>query len=199
MIICVPITACTWMDASRPTTCFGGTSGIEIRYLDLGSGKSELARGLLYAQLPPEVIEAAIIKAELCLYWVSIDASVTANIYRVIQTGWTEAGATWNKYDGVTNWGGAGCNQGGVDIDGADTLGFTIPAAVCWQEIDITAWLRDIITNHSGAAHLRISLTSESGGTNRGGYFVSKDNTTFPAWRPFYKIVCSPFGRPREL
>jgi len=199
MIICVPITADTWIDAVSPDLNLGSLDSVEVRVLNLGGAKSEIARTLLYAAIPPEVISASIYAAFLCIYWNFIDASATATIYRVIRTGWTETGATYNKYDGVNVWGTAGCSNTTTDYDATENVGFVTPAAVSWQEIPITAWLKDIIDNHSREMHMKIQLANETSGTNIGGQIISRHNAVLWWGRPYIKIVCPPFGKPMEV
>ena len=100
----------------------------------------------------------------LALYVANVWGTCSAKTYRIsrmTQTGWTEAGATWNKYDGTTAWASAGgdyTDTGAVDFNGVDSAGQ-------WIEIDISTLVVDAINNRSNALHILIRDTSETGST----------------------------------
>jgi hypothetical protein len=63
----------------------------------------------------------------------------TLRAYRV-KRAWTEAGVTWNKYDGVNDWQTAGAT-GANDIEATDVGNVSVPATGDgdWIEIPLTA------------------------------------------------------------
>lgn len=67
---------------------------------------------------------AIVTSASLYLTHVSKDASQTRTMYvlRCLRD-WTEAGVTWNKYDGVNNWGTSGGLNTSTDIDVVNVWG----------------------------------------------------------------------------
>lgn len=54
-------------------------------------------------------ISGTISKIDLYMYQTNnYSGSATLEVHEVTQTAWTEAGSTWNKYDGTNNWATAG-------------------------------------------------------------------------------------------
>ena len=192
----IPITSDVFIDRGQPTVNFNAVGNCNVRLLYISSTKTECSRSLLYAAIPPEIAVAEIYKAELRLRWfIEGSAGAAATLYRVTQEAWTEAGATWNKYDGVTNW-----TLAGGDYDTTEKVQFTVQGPLTarrWQEIDITTWLIDIINNHSRNAHMLLRLDDESAGVNTGGVFVDGEIAGGSEWeRPHIVIVRPPFGQP---
>lgn len=199
MIVCIPCSNTTWIDLNRPNTAFAPDEGIEVRVLNIGSPptKTQTSRGLLQATIPPEVVAASIISAYLCLYWASIDATISVIGNRLSQTGWTDA-CTWNKYDGVNAWTLAGGDYE-TGADNAFTL--TIPSVATWTETDITAFIAHTMASHSNVPHILLRLTTEATTSTVGGTCGSEHPSieAFYFAKPYIKIVCPPFGMPMEV
>lgn len=65
-------------------------------------------------------------------------ASSTMAVYRMIRTGVTETGATWNTYNGTNAWGTAGCNNTTTDRE-ASSIGSIARGTTDtgWHEISL--------------------------------------------------------------
>lgn len=75
-------------------------------------------------------------------------------VYRVIRSGWTELGATWNKYDGTHEWGTAGCGNTSTDREATD-IGYTTISGTgtgwdTWtlSQADVQEWLDGEFANN---------------------------------------------------
>lgn len=83
---------------------------------------------------------AMITSASLMLYMYEAHrASNTCKVYRQKRV-WTEAGATWNKYDGTNSWGTAG-GFGEADCEQTEigSAAYTSGEAAGWKTIALTA------------------------------------------------------------
>jgi len=88
----------------------------------------------------------------------SVDSSGNTrvmSVYRVLRA-WTEAGATWNKYDGVNAWGTAGCANTTTDRESTaigtatilanQTIGVAVPITLTASKVQ--EWLNGGLTNN---------------------------------------------------
>jgi hypothetical protein len=127
-------------------------------------GKSTLHfRSLLrfdLASLPPG---SSIVDATLALAHANSNLSTSATFYasRLTQPAWTELGATWNKYNGASNWSAAGGDFTTVDQDSctisSSTQDLTFPT--------LANLVVDAIQNRGGVLHLLVRGPEESSGT----------------------------------
>lgn len=74
----------------------------------------------------------------------ALGSSGTMNVFELLQTSWTEGGATWNKYDGTNDWNTGGARGDGTDIDGdwtttTDRLAFFTGTMTADVQISFTA------------------------------------------------------------
>lgn len=104
----------THIDNSAPTTNKDGT--------DLRTGENNTGaivyRTLIKFDLSSIPAGSTVISATLSL-WTEIDRSTntrSVDLFRMIQS-WTEAGATWNTYNGSNNWPGGAGAFGAADCD----------------------------------------------------------------------------------
>ncbi len=97
----------TFLDSGSPTTNYATNGAI---YVGESNGSATVYRTLIKFLLNSLPSGASATNASLLVTTAS-DSSDNARdykIYRMIQS-WTEAGVTWNRYDGTNNWpGGAG-------------------------------------------------------------------------------------------
>jgi hypothetical protein len=101
-------TADTYISGGSQTTNFG-TSGILRTGVATPGKSSQLLRSLLRFSLASLLNAESIDAAALTLFIYSNNApSATFGVHRITQPAWTELGATYLKYDGVTNWSSAG-------------------------------------------------------------------------------------------
>ncbi len=72
--------------------------------------------------------------------------------YRITQTGWTELGNTWNKYDGTNNW-----TTAGGDFTATDAAFANVPSSNGWQAWDVQAQVEYARASVSDIAHFLIN------------------------------------------
>jgi len=97
---------------------FGTGSSILVKWASNSTGDFDNT-GLLEFDISGLPNDAVVSNAFIEL-WVNTAANGNAStvyLYEASQA-WTEAGATWNKYDGTTNWNTGGARGSGVDIVG---------------------------------------------------------------------------------
>lgn len=102
----------------------------------------------------------------------------TVNIVRCTRTNWTEAGVTWNKYDGTNNW----TNAGG-DIDTADPpqIAYSPPnvgTGVTLYIPSMEGLVKDAINNRANILSIIIKLVDEDPGFTKDLQWASKNNAT---------------------
>jgi FG-GAP-like repeat len=110
-----------------------------------------------------------------------VEAPLPGHVWRVTQPGWTETGATWNRYDGTRTW----ATPGG-DVDATSGIPFAPPAASGpFAFPDLTALCRDAIAARGGQLDLLIQQDTETPGAPRHQWsFVTSDDAASPAMRP---------------
>ena len=94
----------TFMQSEFPTNNNGTSTNFYV-----GKSTTNIHRGLIKFDLSSIQPNAEVISASLFLTQTS-EGAVNNRTMRVFRQkrAWTEAGATWNKYDGTNNWGTAG-------------------------------------------------------------------------------------------
>jgi len=110
-----------------------------------------------------------------------VQAPLPGHIWRVAQPGWTETGATWNRYDGIIPW-----NTPGGDVDAASGIAFAPPMAPgSFAFPDITPLCQDAIAARGGHLDLLIRQDGEAPGAPPHQWsFVMVDDGPNPATRP---------------
>ncbi len=101
-------------------------------------------------------------------------AGGTLTIYEVTQTGWTEAGVTWNKYNGVNNWA-----TGGGDYVPDRAATFTVPASKSDGTLftwDVTSMVQHFQASHGNIANFLMILSGTM--ASRGCDFHSSEDGT---------------------
>lgn len=143
--------------------------------------------------------------------WTITDATLTltcygaaaitaaATVYRLTQS-FTEAGATYNTYDGTNNWPGGAGGGGDIDTTAGRTPNFTTPGATGALNIgggagdEMAALVQDCIDNRSGVIRLLLKLDNEA--PSSGNYvasFYAGENIT-PGNRPTLTINYTAIG-----
>ena len=117
-----------------------------------------------------------------------VEAPLPGHVWRVTQPGWTETGATWNRYDGIRTW----ATPGG-DVDATSGIPFAPPAASGpFAFPDLTALCSDAMAARDGQLDLLIQQDTEVPGAPQHQWsFVTSDDTASPTMRP--KLIVS-FG-----
>ena len=186
------------VNRNASTTNYNGTL-LWMDCLYVSGSKTQQMRSLMHWTIPAEVNAGEFYKAFVCLWNATAPwGSAAASIYRITQAAWTEAGATWDKYDGVNAWVAAG---GDYDSGGAHPhVHVTMPAVTVQSyEIEITDMVTDAITNHSRSLDLMFVLDDENPAASIQFYWQSKDNAASPERRPYLNIIRPPFGLPMEV
>lgn len=151
-------TADTDVDSANPNTNTGSATDLTIGK----TGKSTFKKAHIrfdISSLPAGVTIAA---AELHVNVVVPAAAKSYHIYRLRADDepWTEAGDTWNKYDGTNNWTVAG---GYYDTVTPTPVNFTGPTGGGLRTITgLGAHARDARDNRSNQLDLHIQLTDTS-------------------------------------
>ena len=115
----------------------------------------------------------------------------TLYCHKLLQTGWTENGVTWNKYDGSNAWGSAGADQDGVDVDGTvETTTGALASDTFLAAEGIGTWIEfsgaDMVTAVSAALagdSFEVLLT---GNADASQLFHSREGTN--TLRPYLEI-----------
>lgn len=109
----------TFLWSSFPTQNSGSSLQLGTQNTSTGDNRVTLIRFTGLSNLPAD---ANIISAQIDLFN-NIGTTDDQNFFmtRLVRS-WTESGATWNKFDGVTNWTTAGAGDGVSDYDGSITL-----------------------------------------------------------------------------
>lgn len=167
----------TTLISTSPTTNFGSLTTLQIR-----TGKVAMVRFDLSA-IPSG---ATVTAAKLLLTCAGSGSALDTQIHRMLQP-WTEAGATWNTYNGAQNW----ATPGAADdtIDYYSTVLATFTWTVANDQIEITiptpivqAWVDGGFDNNG------FRLTPTSGLEIR---FHSSEAGT-PAYRPLLEVTYTP-------
>ena len=157
----------TYLSENNPNTNWGADGYFYV--LAPGTIRGRPIIKFDFSTLP---VGAIISAATLSLYYfdqISDPVGRTCKAYELTQTAWTETGATWNKYDGVTDWAAAGGDY--ITDNGASGL---IPAAYGWVDWDVLALIQHFQSAHGEIAHLLLMDGAED--TDYFGYFFySKD------------------------
>lgn len=120
--------------ASNPTTNYGSTNYAEIR----GTGAADQRKMLITFTLSSGsgvISDISLFAKDTGTTW-SGDA---LHAYKSLRT-FTEAGATWNTYDGTNNWTTAGCESAGNDYDSTSLSNVTSGTASQWQQFAINGY-----------------------------------------------------------
>ncbi len=131
---------------------------------DLGTGDKEdepIDFRILFRMDLTSLVGQTITSATLKFTHVNVldTPTQTYNLYRLTQTGWTELGATWDKYDGSVNW----STEGG-DFD-PSPFATTIRGLGENLEFDATTLVQDALENRSGILNCLIDSTTTDAST----------------------------------
>jgi hypothetical protein len=161
-----------------PDTNYGTNNTLWI-----SSSTINLQRPLIrfdFSSLPDD---AVISQAVLGLYYEDIFFSNPVGrtywVYELTQTGWTELGATFNKYDGSNSW----VTPGG-DYTTTNGASAVVPASFGWMTWDITELVKHFQTSHGKIANLLLRDGVET--NNEYGAYVgySREYTGDTSLRP---------------
>lgn len=177
MATTISTTVDTYMASDGATTNYGTSGALYVGEMETGLS---YRRSLIKFDLT-SIAGQTIISAKLRLYNSEDYAaeSGTLSVYRVLKA-WTEAGCTWNKYDGSSDWGTAGCSNTTTDreADAIGTLAFTATASGDWVEVTLDAakvqeWNDGTLTNNG----ILLKMNTEDADCQ---VFHSSDDTNDP-------------------
>jgi hypothetical protein len=150
---------CT-LSQSAPTTNYNGTDYFANTIMVQSQTGSQNERGIFGFDASAISSSATISSAKLNIYFDlasggSSDRTIMA--YRLTQTGWTSAGATWNTYDGTNAWttpGGDYTVTGGTSTVAPGSQGQ-------WMSLDVTDIVQYAVTNSGGMVNILLKDSSE--------------------------------------
>jgi len=117
----------SYIEQLNPTTNRGSATSLYVGEDNLSTALIRLLIKFDLSSLSGYTVTSAVLK----LYEVAT-ANYSANqrtcrAYRVLRV-WTEAGVTWNKYDGSSDWGTVGCANTSTDREATDVGTCVFPA-----------------------------------------------------------------------
>jgi hypothetical protein len=174
-----PSTADSYMNQNAATTNYG-----TLTYMVVHAFTARADHPILKFDMTSQVAVGAIINsATLSLYYYASGGNPPAGrtywAYRLTQTAWTEAGVTWNKYDGTNNWAAAGGDY--TTTNGASVV---VPAAPGWMAWTVTAQVQTAIDSVGRIAHFLMRDGTESGSTDYQAHFYTRDYAVDLTKRP---------------
>jgi len=179
----------TYISSGNATTNYGSSTS-----LYLGKDGSASVRTLLEPDCSGIDSDATCDSATLTMYsayqdfYPSYERDVSAYELRSGRSGWTEAGATWNKYDGTNDWSTAGVGDTSNDrLATACGSGTTPDSSTGFFDIDFTAadvedWFGSTNENYG------IVLIGDESSSSWKTQCRSSEYTT-EAQRPVFEIV----------
>ncbi len=146
----------TNIQESNPTTNTGTATVISTR-------GTTVERSLL--SFPLISLPGTITLATLTLTQASAGTPVTS-VKRLLQTGWTETGATWNTYDGTNAWGTIGADGDAIDSTTKNAASFSAPGNNQTTSVIITDMVQDALDAGNVNIDILLKLTDETGSEN---------------------------------
>lgn len=172
-----------FIEQATPTSNNGTATTLDV----IMTGGATPRRGLLEFDITSIPSGSTVTSATLSLFTSNGLTNVNTSIHRVTQA-WTEAGSTWNKYDGITDWTSAG---GDYDATADANATPSSTAAGTQTDFDIKALVQEWVDGTANYGML-VKITTESGNTT-GHQFASSDNAT-AGYRPKLVVNYSPSG-----
>jgi hypothetical protein len=177
----------THINSTTPTTNYG-TNGL-IATGEANSGVGDVYRILLKLvhSIPSnEMVTSAVLS--LYVHDNSFSSNTrTMRAYRQLRA-WTEAGATWNKYDGASNWGTAGgfnaldCEQTAIgSVSVATGLAHGTELQITLTPAAVDAWISLAMTNNG----LLLKMDTETDDL----YFFHSSGEATAGYRPKFVIT----------
>jgi hypothetical protein len=154
----------------------------------VGTDQQNAQRPLLRFTLD-EPANATVLACTLSVQADVVQAPLPGHVLRVTQPGWTETGATWNRYDGTNPW-----TTPGGDVDAASGVAFAPPAAAGpFAFPDLTALCQDAIAARGGQLDLLIRSDMETSGAPPHQWsFVTSHDTASSAMPPELTVSLLP-------
>lgn len=131
----------TKIKENTPATAFGAGTNIEVGKFGAGDFFHGLIRFDGLSNIPSS---ATISAATLYLYQEFSSGTYSIDLRRMLQA-WTEAGATWNTYDGTSAWNTAGATGAGTDRVSAVESTTSVSSAGGYHAFDCTSLVQDVV------------------------------------------------------
>lgn len=173
--------------SANPTTNYGSQVYLMSQR---NSDGSRPWRPLIHFTLPSGSGTITAVKLFLYKYLDVSGWSLPAcELHEVTQTGWTEAGATWNKYDGTNNWATAGGDYSATVVD--TTNAPIAYGSYGWENWDLGPGATNPISGLTWGSHVDLGLYYTPG-TLEQSYtqWYSKEGTA--NYLPYIEITYTP-------
>jgi len=175
----------TFLYKVSPNTNYGTDMGIAV-HINLSSKN---INGCIHFTLPGGTGTISAIK--LYLYkWYDWGKITTVEVHQLTQTAWTELGATWNKYNGASNWATAGGDYSATIVDTTNSpLGVGVWG---WENWDLGPGATNPISGLTWGSNTHLLLTgSLIYMDGRGTEWYSRNYAVDPMKRPYIEITYS--------
>lgn len=178
------------IDQTSPNTNYG--TSIALAVARNATYPNSYYRSLIHFTLSADPGSTTITAIKLFLYKyadVSGYSCPACEVHELTQTAWTEAGATWNKYDGVNNWGTAGGDYSATIVDTTNT-----PLAYGnygWENWDLGAGATNPIAGLTWNSNVHLLLKYPSSSTQSYVQWYSRNNATN---KPYIEITYTVTG-----
>lgn len=166
-----------FISSDAATTNYGSEQNIDVGEL---KGGTQVRRSLLKFDLSSIPTNAVVTSAILTVTDNGFDGATNDRVmsaYRVLRV-WTSAGVTWNKFDGSSDWGTAGCSNTTSDREAAGIGTVSMPGTEVAQDYNITLtaskvqeWISGALTNNG----IILQMATETDDLHR---FYSLEYTT---------------------
>lgn len=132
----------TRLREGSPTTNYGSDVNIEVVKYGVGDHTHALLRFDGLSNIPSNAVVSS---ATLYIYQnAQFDNTHSIDLRRMLQA-WTEAGATWNTYNGTNSWNTAGALGAATDRVAAVESTTSIGTALQYYGLDCTSLVQDIV------------------------------------------------------
>lgn len=162
----------TYLDSVNAASNYGTTDPLRTGRQQVSRATVGTMRSILEFDISDITAGSTVSTAILTLTVAASPLSAFAGtVYRMTQSTWVEAQATWNIYKTANNW-----TSAGGDYDGASGVACTFPASGSFT-VDIATLAQDAVTSRSGILRILLKKDDETSVANEYLYF-SSDNAT---------------------
>ena len=168
-----------------PNTNFGSET---FMYVLPAGGGSNIQRSLMGFTTPNNT--GTITNVKLFLYLTTKgtqERKKKINLHEITQSGWTEAGFTWNKYDGTNNWTTAGGDYSATIVDAISAP----PTTATWYTWEIYGGGADnpVTVNWNTSYNFILKGAAETTGNTDSYRDFASRSTTATSTRPYIEIT----------
>ena len=153
---------------------YGSSNYIEVTKYSVGGHQHAVLR---FDGLSNISASASVSAATLYLYQTSSNNAYSIDLRRLLQA-WTEAGSTWNTYDGTNNWNTSGALGAGSDrTSTAESTTSTASTTGAYYSFDCTSLVQDVIDGTISSDEGFHLERNDSGDDNTFKAFASSEGT----------------------